>query len=560
MQPDANQDLFGQAVRNGDTDQILWLLQTGQVDVNYRDVTHDLETPMMSLCHANLPLPPPASESTKDTDDRNSSLRAILEAVRQVGLRVDQQDALGKTLAMHACINHNDAMLRFAIERGCNPAVADRKGKNLMHYVAMSGSDVIASLVLDNMDVDQALRTLDYQVDCAHNSQAAVVLSAGYSPVDLARQKKHSALARQLSNALLHTKKDFKVDTARGDSSNVPKDHVSALGSTAAENSLVARTRPPLTRRDARMQVMYAVPVSDRYSSCPDNNSQKSHRSSTPPPTSTITSSASNGDILQESGLVRSVSLRRSYKVRRVADNSSQDNMGSTKGPPVQTFYSPLPSQSKYTDGVFLRKSEAENGKIATRPFPARPNSDQPLREGHQPSVVDVNSFLSPRPRHRPMYGSIKHVNLFEKHEAKKEKSIQNPHKADATLEETVSSTLPQGRPEVHAHGFRDELDRHISGHVTDRRTERRSSISLPDLRDMTGCLVTSRDALKMQDLAQGKKSRITLEDLDRRDNIKSNGTCADLSAQHENNRPDSSASDVSMDSNFEDEKPIRRT
>uniref|UniRef100_A0A2C9KWF8 Uncharacterized protein n=1 Tax=Biomphalaria glabrata TaxID=6526 RepID=A0A2C9KWF8_BIOGL len=569
MQPDVNQELFNQALRDGDTDQILWLFKSDAVDVNFRDFTHDLETPLMKLCHADLR--PRPDEPASDT--RSSTLN-ILSTVTAISLKVDQQDALGRTLAMHACISNNDIMLRFAIEHGCDPAVTDRMGKNLVHYLAMSGSDTLVELVLEHLDVGQALRTLDFQ---------------GYSPVDLARQKKHSALARKLSNALVGSKKEDKVKAPQGGESESEE---KVIAQTSQPASTVVPRRPPLTRRDARMQVIYNPPPDDVQTSGQGESGQR-HRSVTPPPITTT----NLGDREQQGNLVRSVSLRRPYIVKRAKENCEHDHMTYTPRPSPTSLSTVASSSNRASqnsnDGFIAVSRNQRRGHVSSREvysedqpgssrqhtcltlhdknmrhLSARPGSDLPSRDekyrtgldGMNKSDIDLIPSQSPRQRLKPIH------NYKQIHSLGYEPGIPvlNPQRANtgAMFEQTVP-ILPQTHLLHSSKGAlssNEELSqRHSGGHVSDRRTERRSSISLPDLRDMTGCLVTSQETLTLQDLLQNRKSRITLEDLDRRDNIKSYGSSADCSGEQYNEKADGSSSDVSMDSNFEDEKPIKR-
>ena len=208
---DNPQAMLGQAIRDGETWLVLSLLGHPGVSLNHREVTHDLQTPLMRLCHAYLqPLPKTASHSKEVPDEvgkaelcgMNPSYRStasqeqlaapssaaatlkILEIVDRLHLaepaesrsperiHLDRQDAVGRTLAMHACVSQNVAVLRWVLARGCSLLAADREGRNVLHYAACSGSEAAVDLALGHTDALNALQTLDYQgrwCECWHS-------------------------------------------------------------------------------------------------------------------------------------------------------------------------------------------------------------------------------------------------------------------------------------------------------------------------------------------------------------------------------------------------------
>ncbi|GFO46685.1 85 kda calcium-independent phospholipase a2 [Plakobranchus ocellatus] len=225
------QTALGQAIRDGSAERVVCLLSHPQVSLNHRDVMHDLQTPLMQLCHAQLKPTTPSqwdhqevaqdengnrsSESIRAVPHKNlhgsatnttalstasSPIKQVLEAVecyhllnppgtprRHEPLHLDQQDAFGRTLAMHACVSHNLALLHWALSLDCSLLAADREGRNLLHYAACSGSDPVIDLALTHPGALKALQTLDYQ---------------GYSPLDMARQRKFSGAVKRLGAAL----------------------------------------------------------------------------------------------------------------------------------------------------------------------------------------------------------------------------------------------------------------------------------------------------------------------------------------------------------------------
>ncbi|RUS86965.1 hypothetical protein EGW08_005290 [Elysia chlorotica] len=218
--PDDPQTMLEQAIREGQTSQIVNLIGQPRVSLNHREVTHDLQTPLMRLCHASLqPLQvaEPHQGSPNDnlvaaedgpghrplTAAAEAALDTSAEATRKVldtvdacyftvdggdeTLDLDRKDALDRTLAMHACVSQNAAVLGWALARGCSLLVADRRGRNVLHYAACSGSDTIVDLALRHADALQALQTLDFQ---------------GYSPLDTARQSRQTSAVKRLGAVL----------------------------------------------------------------------------------------------------------------------------------------------------------------------------------------------------------------------------------------------------------------------------------------------------------------------------------------------------------------------
>lgn len=87
-------ELLNQQLRdelyNGNVDHVINIInENDDVDINFRDVTHDQQTILMHLCYIEL-----------DT----SSLLVLLEAIFNREPDVNVPDTLGRTVLMHACI------------------------------------------------------------------------------------------------------------------------------------------------------------------------------------------------------------------------------------------------------------------------------------------------------------------------------------------------------------------------------------------------------------------------------------------------------------------------
>ncbi|XP_035824044.1 uncharacterized protein LOC106011027 [Aplysia californica] len=170
MRADNAQHQFSQALAEGDLDSIVNLLQDNVLDIDSADVNHDLETPLMRLCHADAV--------------NHSQMAAVLEIAQSKSPNMDKQDAVGRTLAMHACISQNQPVVTFLTSQLYDVMLADRTGNNVMHYAATGGNEAIVKQLLTHPDMARALQVLNYH---------------GYSPIDLARQKKCQAVVRILA-------------------------------------------------------------------------------------------------------------------------------------------------------------------------------------------------------------------------------------------------------------------------------------------------------------------------------------------------------------------------
>lgn len=144
--------LFKDAIEEKNLDGILNAVGHDEMNLNFRDVTHDMETPLMQLCHSSL----------NDAFIETSLLGTITEKTCDVNL----QDALGRTLAMHACIALRTSIVDYVMTRDHDVTICDRTGRNVYHYGACSGNERIIELLLKHPKAKSALRVLDYKGKC----------------------------------------------------------------------------------------------------------------------------------------------------------------------------------------------------------------------------------------------------------------------------------------------------------------------------------------------------------------------------------------------------------
>ncbi|KAL4216518.1 hypothetical protein ACF0H5_024241 [Mactra antiquata] len=103
-----------------DVDQMMSLLSTNDVNIDFRDVTHDLQTFLMRLCYVDL---------------NTSDLMQILEAVFNLIPDVNVQDSWGRTVLMHSCIANKPMFIEGLLEYDLTDiSVIDFDGNSALTY------------------------------------------------------------------------------------------------------------------------------------------------------------------------------------------------------------------------------------------------------------------------------------------------------------------------------------------------------------------------------------------------------------------------------------------
>ena len=75
---------------------------------------------------------------------------------------LDKQDAVGRTLAMHACISQNQPIISFLATQPFDVTLKDRTGNNVMHYAAGGGNEAIVASLLEHPEMPRALQVLNF--------------------------------------------------------------------------------------------------------------------------------------------------------------------------------------------------------------------------------------------------------------------------------------------------------------------------------------------------------------------------------------------------------------
>ena len=113
-----------QLITDGDINSAVALIQDPDVDVNHRDVTHDLQTLMMRICYMTLSI---------------TDLERVLAAIFDKTPDVNSQDSWGRTALMHACIANKPGYIEDLLELSdTDVLVTDFDGNNALSYAVQN--------------------------------------------------------------------------------------------------------------------------------------------------------------------------------------------------------------------------------------------------------------------------------------------------------------------------------------------------------------------------------------------------------------------------------------
>ncbi|XP_045183845.2 uncharacterized protein LOC123542203 [Mercenaria mercenaria] len=124
---DATNTQLWDALNNGETGEVVTLLRGNVVDIDYRDVTHDLQTFLMRVCYVNI-----------ETEE----LLDILEAIFDHSPDVNIKDSWGRTVLMHACIANKPVIIEGLLEyEYTDVGLVDFEGNSVLSF-AVQNCDV----------------------------------------------------------------------------------------------------------------------------------------------------------------------------------------------------------------------------------------------------------------------------------------------------------------------------------------------------------------------------------------------------------------------------------
>lgn len=113
-----------EALNEFDTDKVLSLLRENDVNIDYRDVTHDLQTLLMRVCYVNI---------------ETSELLEILEAAFDHCPDVNIKDSWGRTVLMHACIANKPVIIEGLLEyENTDVGLVDFEGNSVLSFAVQN--------------------------------------------------------------------------------------------------------------------------------------------------------------------------------------------------------------------------------------------------------------------------------------------------------------------------------------------------------------------------------------------------------------------------------------
>ena len=112
------------ALSNLDFHAIIKSLRESEINVDFRDVTHGLQTVLMRLCHV------PADDATR---------QEILYLILAQNPSLNIQDSSGRTALMHACIAEKlDVIQALSTVDDCDPNTTDEDMNSALTYAVRS--------------------------------------------------------------------------------------------------------------------------------------------------------------------------------------------------------------------------------------------------------------------------------------------------------------------------------------------------------------------------------------------------------------------------------------
>ncbi|KAH3746755.1 ankyrin repeat domain-containing protein 34B-like [Dreissena polymorpha] len=127
-----------QSLISGNIDDVIGILtESDGVDIDFRDVTHDLQTILMFLCYVEI-----------DTSSKLNVMAAILKKSPDVNI----QDRLGRTALMHSCIANAPVVTERLLEvDDVDVSVFDVDGNTVMTYAILNCDAYTVEDLLDHV-------------------------------------------------------------------------------------------------------------------------------------------------------------------------------------------------------------------------------------------------------------------------------------------------------------------------------------------------------------------------------------------------------------------------
>ncbi|XP_052085278.1 uncharacterized protein LOC127722476 [Mytilus californianus] len=123
-------------IKRRDIEKIKTLINNPKFEVNVRDVTQDLQTPMMKLCYSEIP---------------DSSLMAIMDLLLERYADLNLQDSSGKTAMMHACLARRTTIADYIISDPTSRLeMFDFDGNSVLSHAVKNIDYIITKRILEH--------------------------------------------------------------------------------------------------------------------------------------------------------------------------------------------------------------------------------------------------------------------------------------------------------------------------------------------------------------------------------------------------------------------------
>ena len=139
-----------QALSDGDVEYAKEILQNDDVDLDQVDVTHELQTPLMRVCHLDM-----------TSSDKCDLVRMMLRKHPDVNI----QDGGGRTALAHACIAGSCEVIELLSScEESDPNIADQEGNTPMIYACRyADADTLTTFVQSFQDRGLDIRKSNFQ-------------------------------------------------------------------------------------------------------------------------------------------------------------------------------------------------------------------------------------------------------------------------------------------------------------------------------------------------------------------------------------------------------------
>jgi ankyrin repeat protein len=123
-------------IKKRDIEKIKSLISNPRFDVNIRDLTQDLQTPLMKLCYSEI---------------NDTNLMTIMDLLLDRNADLNTQDSLGRTAVMHACIARRTTIADYIIsDPTTRLEMFDFDGNSVLTHAVKSADFIIAKRILDH--------------------------------------------------------------------------------------------------------------------------------------------------------------------------------------------------------------------------------------------------------------------------------------------------------------------------------------------------------------------------------------------------------------------------